>query len=98
MTVPPDVADRARHHAAQIADPSVCVLPRALALLLVSSEGCVLDHHGGCQAHGYLSLKPGEICPQTQLRDFLWLPALPAEYDAPGPVTGSQLRPRPTRG
>ncbi len=28
-------------------------------------------HHGGCQAHGYLSLEPGEKCPQQDAKELL---------------------------
>ena len=38
---------------------------------LVDDGECSFDHHGGCQAHGYLSLEPGEKCPQQELRDLL---------------------------
>lgn len=30
----------------------------------------VCDHHGGCQAHGYLSLKPGERCPMGEANEI----------------------------
>jgi len=33
---------------------------------LSDNEPCWFDHHGGCQAHGYLSLKPGEKCPMGE--------------------------------
>lgn len=32
---------------------------------------CSFDHHGGCQAHGYLDLEPGEKCLQQQAKDFV---------------------------
>ena len=32
--------------------------------LATNNEPCWFDHHGGCQAHGYLSLEPGEHCPE----------------------------------
>ena len=38
---------------------------------LVDPDECWFDHHGGCQAHGYLSLEPGEACPQEELRAIL---------------------------
>lgn len=44
---------------------------RELLESLVDSEDCWLDHHGGCQNHGYLSLEPGEVCPQRELKDLL---------------------------
>lgn len=38
---------------------------------LVDDGECYFDHHGGCQGHGYLSLEPGEICPQRQTKYLL---------------------------
>lgn len=38
---------------------------------LVDDDACWFDHHGGCQAHGYLSLQPGEICPVEDGRRWL---------------------------
>lgn len=35
----------------------------ALIAALTDPEDCHFDHHGGCQAHGYLDLKIGELCP-----------------------------------
>ena len=32
---------------------------------------CWFDHHGGCQEHGYLDLKPGELCPHTEAKQLL---------------------------
>ncbi|MGP5689755.1 hypothetical protein [Glutamicibacter ardleyensis] len=32
---------------------------------------CWFDHHGGCQEHGYLDLKPGEQCPHTEAKQLL---------------------------
>jgi hypothetical protein len=48
-------------------------LDRALGLLLdlVDEDGCWFDHRGGCQAHGYLSLEPGEKCPQAEAKELL---------------------------
>ncbi len=48
-------------------------LREALVLIrdLVDGEECWFDHHGGCQAHGYLSLEPGETCPQQDAKDLL---------------------------
>lgn len=60
---------------------SLVVLPSDLALSLVDEDGCVFDHYGGCQSHGYLSLQPGETCPQAALRALLGLPALPTVDD-----------------
>lgn len=36
-----------------------------------NSDPCWLDHHGGCQEHGYISLKPGEVCPYAEAK--VWL-------------------------
>lgn len=46
---------------------------QALTLLaeLVDTEDCWFDHHGGCQAHGYLSLEQGEKCPQFEVKELL---------------------------
>ncbi len=44
---------------------------RDLLESLVDSDDCWFDHHGGGQAHGYLSLEPGEKCPQQELKDLL---------------------------
>jgi hypothetical protein len=37
---------------------------------LTDPEPCSFDHHGGCQAHGYLSLQPGETCPQYDAQQW----------------------------
>jgi len=42
-----------------------------LLVALVDRDECWFDHHGGCQAHGYLSLDPGELCPQFELKELL---------------------------
>lgn len=36
----------------------------------LSGTKCWFDHHGGCQEHGYLSLEPGEICPEASAVPF----------------------------
>jgi hypothetical protein len=46
-------------------------VPRNLLEALADPDDCDFDHHGGCQAHGYLSLEPGELCPQRELKDLL---------------------------
>lgn len=46
-------------------------VPRDLLESLVDEDDCWFDHHGGCQAHGYLSLEPGELCPQHELKQLL---------------------------
>lgn len=38
-------------------------LYRDLAKRLYQTEPCNLDHHGGCQEHGWLEPGPGEECP-----------------------------------
>lgn len=37
---------------------------------LTDPDECSFDHHGGCQAHGYLSLQPGETCPQHDAKEW----------------------------
>ena len=44
-------------------------VPLSLLESLIDSEPCWFDHHGGCQNHLYLSLEPGEICPQQDLKN-----------------------------
>ena len=36
---------------------------RDLAEQLYQTDACSFDHHGGCQAHMWLDLQPGEECP-----------------------------------
>lgn len=60
---------RAGIQAAIAAEP--IPVPRALLVRLVDPEPCEFDHHGGCQAHSYLSLKPGGVCPQQAVKDLL---------------------------
>lgn len=43
----------------------------ALLPCLVDDGECWFDHHGGCQEHAYLDLKPGEKCPQTELKEIV---------------------------
>jgi hypothetical protein len=43
---------------------------------LVDEDDCWFDHHGGCQAHGFLSLEPGEKCPHAEAKELL------VRYDA----------------
>lgn len=46
---------------------------KALRVLadVVDRDDCWLDHHGVCQAHGYLSLEQGEKCPQYEAKELL---------------------------
>ncbi|HEY8702267.1 MAG TPA: hypothetical protein VIM08_15105 [Arthrobacter sp.] len=48
------------------------VIARATTLIhdLTDRAECHFDHHGGCQAHGYLSLEPGETCPQYDAKQW----------------------------
>lgn len=56
-------------------------ISRGLAESLLDPDACRFDHHGGCQAHGYLDLQPGELCPQAELRAAL--AAVPVPDTAP---------------
>jgi hypothetical protein len=49
------------------------LLQLALGLLadMVDPDDCNYDHHGGCQAHGFLSLEPPEKCPHQIAKDLL---------------------------
>lgn len=38
---------------------------------MIDPDPCWFDHHGGCQAHGYLSLRPGELCPHHEAKELL---------------------------
>ncbi len=72
-----DERDRLRRQldAAEAAPASVDQLYKLLADLVPLDEdgqdACWFDHHGGCQAHGYLELKPGERCPVAETRELL---------------------------
>lgn len=65
----------AEHAAGEIVEKAwvddALIVSRDLLESLVDSDACWFDHHGGCQGHGYLSLQPGEICPQMELRQLL---------------------------
>lgn len=37
---------------------------------LVDPDDCWFDHHGGCQAHGFLSLN-GQTCPHAEAKAIL---------------------------
>lgn len=52
----------------EAAAPHLMADAAALIRELTDPEDCSFDHHGGCQAHGYLSLKPGETCPQADAK------------------------------
>ncbi|WP_346921316.1 hypothetical protein [Glutamicibacter creatinolyticus] len=44
---------------------------RQLVRDMTDPDPCWFDHHGGCQAHGYLELKPGELCPHDEAKQLL---------------------------
>lgn len=46
-------------------------IPVELLRSLVDDDPCWFDHHGGCQAHGFLSLEPGEKCPHQEAKEIL---------------------------
>jgi hypothetical protein len=52
------------------AAPHILASATSLIADLTDSEECSFDHHGGCQAHGYLSLQPGETCPQHDAKEW----------------------------
>jgi len=58
-------ADESRAMAAEL------VQLRRLIADFTDRDDCRIDHHGGCQAHGYLSLEPGELCPHTEAKQLL---------------------------
>lgn len=68
-------------------EPMVSV-PLELLVSLVDESACRFDHHGGCQEHGYLSLIPGQKCPQAELKERLLAEGCPANVlgmDGSGP-------------
>lgn len=50
---------------------NLIAVPLELLRSLVDDGECRFDHHGGCQEHGYLSLEPGETCPQADLKAII---------------------------
>lgn len=44
---------------------------RGLLAELVDPDPCWFDHNGGCQAHGYISLQPGQTCPVQDAKSIL---------------------------
>lgn len=46
-------------------------VPTDLLRSLVDEDNCWFDHHGGCQAHGFLSLEPGQLCPHEEAKQLL---------------------------
>jgi hypothetical protein len=63
---------------ALLASGQICVSAELLHVL-ADPDSCYFDHRSGCQAHGYLSLEPGELCPQAEVRGLLT--ALPERSD-----------------
>jgi hypothetical protein len=51
--------------------PDEITVPVELLESLADPDPCDFDHHGGCQAHGYLGLEQGEKCPQAELKELL---------------------------
>lgn len=64
-----DAIEKVRAEAKQEALESV----RSLIQDLTTNDDdpCQFDHRGGCQAHGYLTLEPGEMCPQEEAKRWL---------------------------
>ncbi|KUM31872.1 hypothetical protein AQ436_01780 [Arthrobacter sp. EpRS66] len=63
-----------RAHVAEVLDKHMQEREAQLRQLvrdLLDMDDCWFDHHGGCQAHGYLSLKPGELCPHAEGKQLL---------------------------
>lgn len=46
---------------------------RMLVRDLYDPDPCEFDHRGGCQAHGYLTLEPGQTCPQHDAQQVVAL-------------------------
>lgn len=53
-----------------MSDPTVQV-PISVLVELVDPDPCRFDHHGGCQAHGFLDLAAGETCPNALAQALL---------------------------
>lgn len=65
------IGDAVGAQLAALSAAGYAVVSRDLLESLVEADNCWFDHHGGCQAHGYLSLEPGEQCPQQELKNLL---------------------------
>ena len=74
-----EAADAARIAIDALAGAGEVVVSTELLEALTDPDECWFDHHGGCQAHGFLSLEPGERCPQAVARELL--AALPERTD-----------------
>ncbi len=42
-----------------------------LIACVADESPCWFDHHGGCQEHGFLSLKAGERCPMGEIQELI---------------------------
>jgi hypothetical protein len=62
-----------------LAGAGLVVVSAELLESLTDPGLCWFDHNGGCQAHGWLSLKPGERCSHEVARELL--AALPERTD-----------------
>lgn len=40
----------------------------------LDGDPCSFDHKGGCQAHGFIFLQPGDTCPQAEAKAILTPP------------------------
>ena len=69
-----DARDSYRAHVAEVLDKHMQEREAHLRQLVrdMTDPGkCWFDHHGGCQEHGYLDLKPGELCPHAEAKQLL---------------------------
>jgi len=64
-------AGKVTPHGARLAAEAEADRAAVLIRDLIDRDDCHFDHHGGCQAHGYLRLEPGEKCPQQEAKDWL---------------------------
>ena len=65
-----DNAANLMRHILAAATPYMLTEAANLIRDLTGPNPCRFDHHGGCQDHGYLSLKPGETCPQQDAKEW----------------------------
>lgn len=56
---------------AELASAGYLMVDVGLLQSLTDPDDCWFDHHGGCQAHGFLSLEPGELCPHAEAKQVL---------------------------
>lgn len=63
-----------RAHVAEVLDEAMREREAKMLQLIrdmADPGACWFDHHGGCQEHGYLDLKPGELCPHAEAKQLL---------------------------